>query len=173
MSLVECGLWCSAHCECWIVLYLSALGGGNFCWAALLSSEKNSGFTMGRQQSRAQIVYLGKQEEHDHIFGDKHATCAHEDTKSGPNLNGDFSGGHSQVGALLRPAVDQLSTQSNHGLREQRLAIVVQAWRTHHWLLMVHTEMKQWWWFITPTGLEWMKFISTVSLREIKLGECN
>lgn len=36
--------------------YLSALGGGDFCWVALLNSEKNSGFTMGRQHSRALMV---------------------------------------------------------------------------------------------------------------------
>lgn len=87
--------------------------------------------------------------------------------KSGLNLNGDFSRGHDQVGALLRPAVDELSTQSKQGLREQRLAMGVHAWRTHHRLLMVHTEIKSWRSVITPTGSEWVKLILTTSLREI------
>lgn len=68
-----CGAAVSERCT---VFYLSALGGGNFRWAALLSSEKNSGFTMGRQQSRAQIVCSGKR---DRIVGDKHNTRANED----------------------------------------------------------------------------------------------
>lgn len=47
----------------WVVLYLSASGGANFCCAALLNSEKNSGFTMGRQQSRAEIVWKKKKKK--------------------------------------------------------------------------------------------------------------
>lgn len=42
----------------------------------------------------------------------KHVTGANEDTKSGPDLNGDFNRRHNQVGAVLRPAADQLTTQS-------------------------------------------------------------
>ena len=68
---------------------------------------------------------------------------ADEDIKSGPDLDGDFNSGHDQVGALLSPAVNQLSTQSWQSLSERGLAIIVQTWRTYHWLLMVHTEMKQ------------------------------
>lgn len=37
---------------------------------------------------------------------------------SGPDLDGDFSGGHGQVGAVLSPGVDQLSTHSQQGLRK-------------------------------------------------------
>lgn len=71
---VQCSLWCSVQpkCKCvctgWIVLYLWALGADNFCWTALLSSEKNSGFTMGRQHSRAAIVWL-KNRKHTVTYG--------------------------------------------------------------------------------------------------------
>lgn len=62
--------------------------------------------------------------------------------ESGPDLDGDLSSGHGQVGAVLRPGVDQLTPHSHQGLGERRLAIIVHTRGTHYGLLMVQTAKR-------------------------------
>lgn len=59
------------------------------------------------------------------------------------DLNGDLNRGHDQVGAVLRPGVDKFSTQHPHGLRQGRLAVIVQTRGTHCRLHMVHPATRQ------------------------------
>lgn len=94
------------------------------------------------QQSRDSLIRK-MHKSCQHIFRGKHTANAGEDGTSGRYLDGDFNRRHGQVGAILSPCVDQLSTQSQQGLRKRCLAIVVQTWWTHHWLLMVHTDTKK------------------------------
>lgn len=62
---------------------------------------------------------------------------------SAADLYSDFSRGHDKVGAVLRPGVNQLSTQHSHGLRQGRLVVIVQTRGTHHGLHMVHPATRQ------------------------------
>lgn len=96
----------------WKDFYLSGLGGGRFCWTALLSSEKNSGFTMGQQHSKAEMVW-NREEENINVWLRKNFIY---EANRGTNLNGHFNSGHGQVGAVQTPRVHQLPTQSQERL---------------------------------------------------------
>lgn len=91
---------------------------------------------MGRQHSRAEIVWVSKVDKALAHSWTKHANQGETDT--GSDLYGDFDSWHGQVGAVWSPAVHQLPTQGWKGLRERRLPSGVQTWRAHHWFVQEH-----------------------------------
>lgn len=132
-------------------MYLSALGSGSFCCTALLNALKNSGFTMGRQHSNAQIVWKRDtliQRMFNCIL--KVSLAVNQGTEWTQNkrrqwfpyLYGDLYSGHDEMCAVRSPGIDKSSANRANILREGDFAFIIHTRGANHNTLFLQTDRK-------------------------------